>query len=615
MTTETDLTALAAALDRYHTLLSTPEPALEDALTALDRSRDQAHLAILGPESAGKSTLVNALVDAEISPVSIAMPGTVAPVHVLHAKVEHPRYRVLRTDGSGNRVTEEPADRAAFERWMLQEHNEDNVLEVLRGEIRLPAPMLAGGLRLVDHPGLSGVSRAVAAQAERDLAGKAFTVVLVSMGRLSLKALADTVRDLADSPRPARIAAVLFNEYDSRLLTPERLPAHLAMRRESVTKFLVPLDTDGRLGLADASLHCIDLSAPDERQLDVLRARITVSVRQEVDRTVAETSRYTLPVLDAALERRARRVHAVLDGDMDRAEIGRHADEALAGLDTGGLSALFGFGRTRFNRTDQLNAVEAARRAEDWQAVKGVFLEENARLTGLVDGHLRDLNPELLIDKHRAKTISKAVEGQIAVTRRRIAEACAPGLRALGLDLDAVAREREALFDSLVPTGLHRTRPRNRQDSEMEVGSYRYESAYERYERGVKEYDDSVLFNIGAFLYLVPLHYLGGGHLMHVQRRLREARQQTVDLLAAPEGGQAKAWLRQRRQLVGLVREEIGDRITLLAGTAADHPEKLVAGLRSHQDRITEARGELDGWRRTLEAAGARQTSKVAPPP
>ncbi|MFJ5933501.1 dynamin family protein [Streptomyces sp. NPDC093071] len=615
MTTETDLADLAAALDRYHALLSTPEPALEDALTALDRSRDQAHLAILGPESAGKSTLVNALVGAEISPVSIAMPGTVAPVHVLHAEVEHPRYQVLRTDDSGNQVTENPADRAEFERWMLQEHNEDNALEVLRGEIRLPAPMLAGGLRLVDHPGLSGVSRAVAAQAERDLAGKAFTVVLVSMGRLSLKALADTVRDLADSPRPARIAAVLFNEYDSRLLVPERLPAHLAMRRESVDKFLVPLDADGRLGLADASLHCIDLSAPDESQLDVLRAKITVSVRQEIDRTVADTSRYTLPVLDAALERRARRVRAVLDGTVGRAEIGRHADEALAGLATGGLGALFGLGRTRFNRTDQLNAVEAERRSADWQVVKGVFLEENARLTGLIDGHLRDLNPELLIDKHRAKRISQAVEGQIAVTRRRIAEACAPGLRALGLDLDAVAREREALFDSRVPTGLHRTRPRNREDSEMEVGSYRYESAYERYERGVKEYDDSVLFNISALLYLVPLHYLGGGHLMHVQRRLREARQETVSLLAAPEGGQATAWLRQRRRLVGLVREEIGDRITLLAGTAADHPEKLVAGLRDHQDRITEARGELDGWRRTLEAAGTRQTSKVAPPP
>jgi len=62
------------------------------------------------------------------------------------------------------------------------------------------------------------------------LEGSAFTAVLVNFGRVSIAAVTDVPRQLAESPYDVKAAAVVFNEADARLLTPERLTNHLTMR-------------------------------------------------------------------------------------------------------------------------------------------------------------------------------------------------------------------------------------------------------------------------------------------------------------------------------------------------------------------------------------------------
>ncbi|KJK53726.1 dynamin family protein [Streptomyces sp. NRRL F-4428] len=599
---EPDLAALTRALDHHHALLPQPEPALADALEALRRSADQAHLAVLGPEAVGKSTLVNQLVGTDVTPESPGLPGTVAPVYIRHADVPVPRYRVRRTGGEPEDTGAEELDgRNDFDRWMLQEHNRDNALGVLSGHVELSVPMLSGGLSLVDLPGLSGVSGAVAEQTERDLAGRAFSVVLVSMGRASLRSLLDTIRELREGPRPARVAAVVFNEADGRLLTADRFPATLAMRRQSVTEILEPLDRDGRLGLASASLHCLNLLQPDAKHLADLRDRLTRSVRTEARRAAADTTRYTLPVLDAALDRRSRRVAAVLSGQVNRLEIERSADEALAGLSPqGALSSLLTVGRPGSGPSDGLRAIEADRRDQDWKDVEPVYLEECARIMRTLDDIDEPLKKELLITKDRAKEVSAEVEEALAASRARIAEATSPGFRALAEALDAVAREREAFFDARVPTGLHRTAAQAGEDAEVDVGEYRYRSAGEMFEDVTSNADNGVTLQLFAALVLPSVHYLGGGHLGHLRRGLKRFRGHASTLLMGSDGAPAPSWLDSRTALIERVRTEMVQRISHLAGTATNRTELMLGALRRHQLRIGEARTDIAHWERRL---------------
>ncbi|MFF5446497.1 dynamin family protein [Streptomyces sp. NPDC012888] len=597
-----DLDGLTCALERHHALLPSPEPALTDALTALRRSADQAHLAVLGPEAVGKSTLVNRLVGTDVTPESPALPGTVAPVYVRHADVDAPRYRIrlARGDGTDQPVTEDVEDRDAFDHWMLQQHNRDNNRGVLSGHVELSAPMLSGGLSLVDLPGLSGVSAAVSEQTERDLAGRAYSVVLVSMGRGSLRSLLDTVRELVEGPRPTRVAALVFNEADPRLLTPDRLPATLAMRRQSVTEILAPLDRDGRLGVSSAGLYCLNLLQPDAHLLEGLRERLTASVRAEVRRAAAETTRYALPVLDAALNRRSDRVAAVLSGSLHRLEIDRSADEALAGLGSRHAPAAPSSGtRPGGGGGDELRALEEADRDREWTEVAPVYLEEAARIARTLDEVDVPLRNGLTITKGHAKEVSDEVESALAASRKRIAEATTPGFRRLAEALDAVAREREAYFDARVPTGLHRTTAQDGKDAEVDIGNYRYRSAGEMFQ-GVLALENSRSFQAAAALILPSVHYLGGGHRGHLRRDLRQLRAHTSSQLLGPGGAPAPSWLNSRRELVERVRTEVTKRIEHLAGTASKRTPLMLGALALHQTRIKEARADIAAWDRRL---------------
>ncbi|MDF2258856.1 dynamin family protein [Streptantibioticus ferralitis] len=138
-------------------------------------------LVIVGAEGAGKSTLVNALLGRDVTPQEDLVPGTVAPVVVEWGDTDQVRYSVV-LDGVPS--TEAACrDMEEFGGYVLSGRNEDNRKRVLRGYVRLQHPMLEKGVRLVDLPGVEGVSPHVAAELRAFLESDTHTVIGVCRDR------------------------------------------------------------------------------------------------------------------------------------------------------------------------------------------------------------------------------------------------------------------------------------------------------------------------------------------------------------------------------------------------------------------------------------------------
>jgi GTP-binding protein EngB required for normal cell division len=117
------------------------------------------HLAVLGQFKRGKSTLLNALTGEPILPVGV-VPLTAAPTFIQFG--EAPKIRVAY---QGGRPTEEftgasTSERSAYLTGLVTEKgNPQNRLGVTEVEVDLPAPILAGGVVLIDTPGIGSTYR------------------------------------------------------------------------------------------------------------------------------------------------------------------------------------------------------------------------------------------------------------------------------------------------------------------------------------------------------------------------------------------------------------------------------------------------------------------------
>jgi signal recognition particle receptor subunit beta len=114
-------------------------------------------IVVVGEFKKGKSTLVNALVNAEICPADPVY-ASVAPVTVSHGE----EYAVTTTYNNG-RTESAPLDAVQLADVASEEGNEHNHLGLLRVEVTLPRRLLAAGLHLVDMPGVGGLDSAIGA--------------------------------------------------------------------------------------------------------------------------------------------------------------------------------------------------------------------------------------------------------------------------------------------------------------------------------------------------------------------------------------------------------------------------------------------------------------------
>ena len=117
------------------------------------------HLAVLGQFKRGKSTLLNALTGEAILPVGV-VPLTAAPTFLQYGEAAEVtiQYRDGRPadEFTGTSTAERNAFLAGF---VTEEGNPKNRLGVAEVQVDLPAPILSGGVVLIDTPGIGSTYR------------------------------------------------------------------------------------------------------------------------------------------------------------------------------------------------------------------------------------------------------------------------------------------------------------------------------------------------------------------------------------------------------------------------------------------------------------------------
>lgn len=154
--------------------------ATSDALVILDDASQGIEdarfiVAVAGPYRAGKSTLINALLEVEISPVS-RRPTTAVPVEFENG--DPPRAEVYFTDGKRQ---EGPAQHTFLGEFATQERNRNNQRNVGYVRVKVPSPLLSQGVVLLDAPGFQDPSETMVRIAEGAIA-RAHAVLYVVDG-------------------------------------------------------------------------------------------------------------------------------------------------------------------------------------------------------------------------------------------------------------------------------------------------------------------------------------------------------------------------------------------------------------------------------------------------
>jgi replication fork clamp-binding protein CrfC len=141
-----------AAVARYN------RPDLDARLThARDRLHDdRTRVLVVGEFKQGKSLLVNGLVGAPVCPTFDDV-ATAVPTVVRHAEaVSVTLVRAPGPDGTGGERVDVPADELAVH--VCEQGNPGNREGWSHVEVGVPRPVLAGGLEIVDTPGVGGLS-------------------------------------------------------------------------------------------------------------------------------------------------------------------------------------------------------------------------------------------------------------------------------------------------------------------------------------------------------------------------------------------------------------------------------------------------------------------------
>lgn len=173
-----DRSALIAATDELGRLAEGHADLARAAARLAGRTRHgRFHVAVAGDVKRGKSTLVNALLGTPVLPTGV-VPLTAVATEVGHGRLGATVH--LLDGGRRDIPIGELAD------WVTEPGNPDNRRGVDRVEVRVPAPLLATGLVLVDTPGAGSVyeHNTTAAADARALADAAI-VVLGADGPLS----------------------------------------------------------------------------------------------------------------------------------------------------------------------------------------------------------------------------------------------------------------------------------------------------------------------------------------------------------------------------------------------------------------------------------------------
>lgn len=146
-----------SVIDRYLPAGSSQAGRLADVRARLREGRLQ--LAVLGQFKRGKSTFLNSLLGAPY------LPSAVIPVTALPTFIAWDNDLSIAISYLDGRPAEQfhassaPGLREALHRFVAEEENPANRLGVSRVDVRVPAPILEGGIVLIDTPGIGSTHR------------------------------------------------------------------------------------------------------------------------------------------------------------------------------------------------------------------------------------------------------------------------------------------------------------------------------------------------------------------------------------------------------------------------------------------------------------------------
>ncbi len=112
------------------------------------------HLAVLGQFKRGKSTLLNALLGAELLPTSV-VPLTAIPTFILWGRTMKARVLYLDAHPGEEFSNSSVGELAAFlSQYVTESNNPRNIKGVSHVEVFYPSPLLEQGVVLIDTPGI-----------------------------------------------------------------------------------------------------------------------------------------------------------------------------------------------------------------------------------------------------------------------------------------------------------------------------------------------------------------------------------------------------------------------------------------------------------------------------
>lgn len=175
------------------------DTAAADLLTSQAATADTtATIVVAGEAKQGKSTLVNALIGADLSPVDVDV-ATAAPVRIAYG----PEPSAVLTLVTGDRLTIPPAELAE---WISMAGADlDRLRQVGSAEVEVPSPLLAPGVVLVDTPGVGGLVAGHAAMTLRALESATAMLFVTDADALLTRPELDFLARAGE-----RLAAVIF---------------------------------------------------------------------------------------------------------------------------------------------------------------------------------------------------------------------------------------------------------------------------------------------------------------------------------------------------------------------------------------------------------------------
>jgi hypothetical protein len=293
--------------------------AAELARTAFHAGSQRVIVFVVGEHGHGKSSLVNALATAEVSPVDDT--ATAVPIAVRWAKAA--AITVHHPDREG-RPASRMLEPAALRDWATEQGNPGNVRNARVVEVAVPLPALSAGVVLVDTPGIAGLGSLHAAVTAASLPA-ADAVIVVSDGghELTSRELEFVRGALAVGPQvcvvksrvdihPAWRATAARDEAhlrDARADVPV-FGASAALAREALVRRDARMDADSGIGavldwleqvvgairarVPDVGAVALGSAATLTRQLE--RERVAIDAAAENDGTAAALDRARIDV-------------------------------------------------------------------------------------------------------------------------------------------------------------------------------------------------------------------------------------------------------------------------------------------------------------------------------